>query len=77
MEATIQITGEIVWRGVEPVDGVLHLRPDNLPLEERVQVILEKGERMANPASTKHLIYGPAKITAFLWRDGGLDLTIE
>ncbi len=40
------------------------------------EVVLHAGDTAANPASTTHLIYGPAHVRYIEHPDGGIDITV-
>lgn len=59
----------------------MHIDPDQLDFHpsgggwERAVLVLGKGDTAWNPASTKHVIYGPARVTYVRAPDGGVDAT--
>lgn len=42
-----------------------------------VTIHLTKNDTMADPSSTRRLIYGPATITVTRWADGGIDISVK
>lgn len=47
------------------------------PGHNRAAVLLEKGDTVENPASTKGPIHGPASVTFDRYPDGGIDVIVE
>lgn len=58
-------------------ERILALAPDlDANGWRKVEIVLGKDETACNPASTKHLIYGPAKVTYDI-HPSGINTTVE
>jgi hypothetical protein len=58
---------DLVWGPIDPSD----------PYWRRATVTLGKADTAWNPASTKHVIYGPASVTYERAPDGGITAYVD
>ena len=59
-----------------------HYDADTIPWEvdgafHRAMIVLNKNESAWNPASTRHAIWGPARVTYIQYPDGGVNAKVE
>lgn len=57
-------------------NGVRHVSRDALPVGTEVRFDLPAGQRMADPSSTKRVLYGPMRVSVTCWPDG-LDVGVS